>query len=156
MLLFSFIHRCSQQVIFPFLISVNMQMLPTKCTSLGSSCMYNRASCAWAPHPHHRKLTFQLPEKPKIQPLNMFEVKIIQSSYPSIPSEDAFQGQLVSSRVFWKPRSELHLPLDHQGRVPQPCLSPQAARLFPALLFLQDSLFLPSMTSEFQITLILT
>lgn len=49
---------------------------------------------------------------------------------------------LVALCLQWS-QLDLDCPLDHQGRVPQPCLSPQAARLFLALLFLQDSLFLP-------------
>lgn len=38
---------------------------------------------------------------------------------------------------------DLGCPLDHQGHVLQPCLSPQVIQLSLALLFLQDSLFLP-------------
>lgn len=38
---------------------------------------------------------------------------------------------------------DLGCPLDRQGHVLQPCLSPQAVQLSLALPFLQDSLFLP-------------
>lgn len=49
---------------------------------------------------------------------------------------------LVALCLQWS-QLDLGCPLDHQGHVLQPCLSPQAVQLSLALLFLQDSLFLP-------------
>lgn len=49
---------------------------------------------------------------------------------------------LVALCLQWS-QWDLDCPLDHQGHALQPCLSPQATRLCPALLFLPDSLFLP-------------
>lgn len=54
---------------------------------------------------------------------------------------------LVALCLQWS-QWDLDCPLDHQGHVLQPCLSPQAARLFLVLLFLQDSLFLPEVLKD--------